>query len=141
MKSRRRLSVKRFEKRHPGLLVSCLQGARSGEWVATAIRRDDGTFHAIAHAKCEECAIYDLSERCLRLATLEACDRQGWASSNTGEVGVPLAGHHVIKRSVRRLDATENLAGVSADVHTAQHEGKSSPSEAGRPTDDRGVAG
>ena len=123
IKLRRRLSIKQFVRRHPDLELEV--HARDGTYVVIARKRNaEATVLATRVYQRLEEAVYELSCACYKLASLDAMERQGWADANTGQTGVPLQAHHVKKRSKGRLDATENLAGVTAETHGFQHERK-----------------
>jgi len=134
MKSRRRLSLKQFEKRNPSLYVASVSDEyvphlpgmkpKNPGFKTTVVARKHGSVedYAVGTGRSLDEALWDLAQRCYKLASLDAMDRQGWKDANTGQTGVPLQSHHIKKRSKGRLDATENLAGVSADIHGFQHE-------------------
>lgn len=132
MRLRKRLSVRKFLRRHPSLSVD-VKTLPSGLIVVYARKGSDGKPYAAANGSDVPSAVYTLSENCLKLAALEAMDRQGWKDTVTGEVGKPLQAHHIQKRSAGRNDSAENLAAVTAETHSFQHEKSSSQGEAVKP--------
>ena len=120
MRQRREMSVRRFEKRHPYLEVRRLI-ADGGKFFCHVSRKGTRDHYACGKGKTAAEAVYDASERCYRLAGLDAMEKQGWADVNTGQVGVPLERHHKVHRAHGRDDSEANLAGVSRGTHNAQH--------------------
>lgn len=121
MKTKRRLSMKQFERRHPGTSIVVCKDKRGHSHVV-ALQSSNQAIIAQCEAATLEGALYVLSSRCYKVAAFEAMERQGWCDVNTGQTGVSLQAHHIKKRSKGRLDATENLAGVTAETHGYQHE-------------------
>ena len=124
MRSRRRLSVSQFVKRHPDLGILTVESEGSGPCSAEAYLPKSGRIVAKREGTNLGRVVYELSEACYKLAGLEAMDRQDWKSASTGEVGKPLQRHHVKPRSKGRNDSAANLSAVTAEVHAHQHEGR-----------------
>ena len=126
MRQRREMSVRKFERQHPELEVR-RQTSDGSTFFCHISRKGTRDHYACGNGKTAEKAIYDASERCYRLAGLDAMEAQGWADANTGQTGIGLDVHHLQKRSAGRLDAQSNLVGVSRRTHQHQHEPQSSP--------------
>lgn len=125
MRQKREMSVRKFEARHPGLVLIEMEylGGFMGYGVAKTY---DGKMFAQRLTSdmpkaSRQRLLYDLSEACTWLAGREAMDRADWKDANTGQTGVPLDCHHLQKRSAGRLDSQENLAAVSRATHNGFH--------------------
>lgn len=119
------MTARKFERLHPELYVRlCFRPLGVGfypYYEARAFLRSDGSLHAQALDHDPRRAIYELSQRCLKLAVREKADKQGWADANTGEV-LPLSGHHVRARSNGGPHSAANIAAVGSETHRRQHE-------------------
>jgi hypothetical protein len=123
----RKMSQRKFERKHPDLRLDIhvtTTGRGKPYVLVTAYGRGEkyGEKYAAAASGTLEEALFDLSARCLKLAGLEAMDRQGWADGKTGEVGKPLSPHHIEHRSRGGNHSTDNLAGLSQDSHGFEHD-------------------
>ena len=118
MRSKREMSVRQFERRHPDLTLSEIKLSENA--VGYMAYRQSKPYAANVDITLRR-ALYHLSEACYRLAALDQMEAQGWKDANSGETGVPLEAHHIVKRSAGRLDSQENLVGVSRRTHDAQH--------------------
>ncbi len=131
MRSRREMSVKQFERRHPDLRLHYVRPSESPNprgFIALITR--GGEDYVLGQGKTPKKAIYDASERCYKLASLEAMDRADWKDQRTGQTGIPLQAHHKKHRAHGRNDSPKNLEALSVESHRREHEKTPSPSEA-----------
>jgi 5-methylcytosine-specific restriction endonuclease McrA len=107
-----------FERKHPGVSVQVLhwKGLRECN---VEVRFDNNLL--LFNGRDEKRLLDKASQRVLALQARNVASTQGHRDANTGEVK-PLQGHHLIKRSAGGTHAQDNLAGVSAETHSHQHE-------------------
>ena len=131
MQSRKKLSQKQFEKRHPDMEVRGFgTGMRPGRIFASIVRKGKPETYVAGIGTSQEEALWDASKRCYELAGHEVMNAQAWKDPVTGQTGVALERHHKKPRSKGRDDSKENLVGVTRETHNQIHEGKSLPGKA-----------
>lgn len=123
MRTRLEMSLKQFRRLHPDLEI---EPVKAGDFRSAffAINKASGLHVAYRAGTYPPQVVYELSVACYRLAALDVMAAQGWKDANTGQTGVPLDAHHLVKRSKGRDDSAANLAGVSRATHDAQHHRK-----------------
>lgn len=129
------MTKRQFERKHPGVSVQVLHNgkkviaAASWAYPAPIELHGDNVFVTAVPAGDVASAIgydegnvlLDLSRRVLALQSRRVMEEQGGRDVNTGQVA-PLQSHHLQHRAHGGTHAKENLAGVSAETHSQQHE-------------------
>lgn len=122
MKGRRKLTVSKFEKRHPDVSLHISESGPSVCVAATEVSRGKEVI-ADRHgpASSRHRLLWELSEAVQAIRRLEVARAQGYRDAQTGEIK-PLQTHHVVFRSHGGTHERRNLSGLSAESHRRRHE-------------------